>query len=105
MGEVITSLVIEKKPALYETWWAQLVYLVVFLGMLFILYRFSVNRFRLRNELKYARIEKEKSEELTQTKLRYFTNISHELLTPLTIMSCLIDDLELTHKGNSGNTM
>lgn len=98
-SEVITSLVIEKKPALYETWWAQLVYLVVFLGMLFILYRFSVNRFRLRNELKYARIEKEKSEELTQTKLRYFTNISHELLTPLTIMSCLIDDLELTHKG------
>lgn len=98
-SEVITSLEIEKKPALYEIWWAQLVYILVFLGLLFGLYRFSVNRFRLRNELKFARIDKEKSEELTQTKLRYFTNISHELLTPLTIMSCLIDDLEQTHKG------
>lgn len=98
-SDVYTALEIEKKPALYETWWAQLLYLLVFLALLFGLYRFSVNRFRLRNELKYARIDKEKSEELTQTKLRYFTNISHELLTPLTIMSCLIDDLEQTHKG------
>ena len=33
-------------------------------------------------------------EELTQIKLNYFTNISHELLTPLTIISCVADDLE-----------
>ena len=31
-----------------------------------------------------------------QTKLRYFTNISHDLLTPLTIITCLVDDAELT---------
>lgn len=98
-SDVVTSLEVVKKPALYETWWAKLLYLIVVLVVLFVVYRFSVNRFRLRNELKYARIEKEKSEELTQTKLRYFTNISHELLTPLTIISCLIDDLEETHKG------
>lgn len=98
-SDVVTTLEIVKKPAFYETWWAQLIYLAVALCLLLIFYRFSLNRFRLRNELKFARIDKEKSEELTQTKLRYFTNISHELLTPLTIISCLIDDLELTYKG------
>lgn len=95
----ITTLVLVKKPAFYETWWATLFYLILlgFLGYSF--YRYSINRIRLRQELNIARIEKDKSEELTQTKLRYFTNISHELLTPLTIISCLIDDLERSFKG------
>ncbi|KAA6318381.1 Sensor histidine kinase TodS, partial [termite gut metagenome] len=46
-----------------------------------------------------AQIEKDKSEELTHIKLRYFTNISHDFLTPLTIIACLIDDAENTFKG------
>ena len=33
-------------------------------------------------------------EELARTKLNYFTNISHELLTPLTVISCVTDHLE-----------
>lgn len=95
----ITTLHIIKKPAFYETWWASLIYVVLIAFLSFSFYRYSVNRIRLRQELKIARIEKDKSEELTQTKLRYFTNISHELLTPLTIISCLIDDLETSFKG------
>lgn len=54
---------------------------------------------QLRHELSVAQIEKEKSEELVQVKLRYFTNISHDLLTPLTIVTCLIDDAEITYKN------
>ena len=54
-------------------------------------------RLQLRHELKIAQIDREKSEELVQTKLRYFTNISHDLLTPLTIITCLIDDAEMTN--------
>ena len=54
-------------------------------------------RIQLRHELRIAQIDKEKSEELVQTKLRYFTNISHDLLTPLTIITCLIDDAEMTN--------
>lgn len=95
----ITTLQLIKKPAFYETWWATLFYMVLIGFLVLSFYRYSVNRFRLRQELKIARIEKDKSEELTQTKLRYFTNISHELLTPLTIISCLIDDLETSFKG------
>jgi len=97
-SNVITTMEIVKKPAFYQTWWAKLIYLLIAFFLLKGFYQFSINRLRLRDELKIARIDKEKSEELTQTKLRYFTNISHELLTPLTIISCLIDDLELSYK-------
>lgn len=94
----VTQLKIEKLPAFYETWWAYLIYSLLALVCLYWALRIVQNRLKLRNELKIAQIEKEKSEELTQTKLRYFTNISHDFLTPLTIISCVIDDLETSSK-------
>jgi len=90
----ITTFKIYKHPAFYETWWAYLIYLLLLFSGIYITFRIIRNRINLQHKLKIAQIEKEKSEDLTQTKLRYFTNISHDLLTPLTIVSCLIDDIE-----------
>ncbi|MDL2208194.1 response regulator, partial [Parabacteroides sp. OttesenSCG-928-O15] len=95
----ITQLSIYKRPAFYETNWAYAFYLSCLLLGLYLIVRWQRNRTRLQNELRFAQIEKEKSEELTQLKLRYFTNISHDFLTPLTILSCLIDDAEITSNG------
>ena len=95
---VISSLSIYKRPAFYESWWAYMCYFICFVISVYLFYRWINNRIKLKNELRIAQIEKEKSEELTQTKLRYFTNITHDFLTPLTILSCLIDDAEITHK-------
>jgi signal transduction histidine kinase/ligand-binding sensor domain-containing protein/CheY-like chemotaxis protein/AraC-like DNA-binding protein len=94
----IAGIRIHKRPACYETWWAYLIYFTLLLLLARFIYTIVKNRIRLRNNLKIAQIEKEKSEELTQMKLRYFTNISHDFLTPLTIISCLIDDAEITYK-------
>ena len=90
---------IERKPAFYETWWAYVIYVFLCGILAYCCYRWAVYRVRLRNELKIIQIEKEKSEELTQAKLRYFTNISHDFLTPITIISCLIDDMVMTYKN------
>lgn len=92
---------IYKRPAFYETTLAFVLYLILLIAGIYLTYRIVTNRIKLRNELRIAQIEKEKSEELTQAKLRYFTNISHDFLTPLTIISCLIDDIEVTYKDKS----
>lgn len=98
-SNTITTLKIYKKPAVYETWWAYSLYLLVIIIFVYFSYVRAKNRIKLRNDLKIAQIEKIKSDELTQTKLKYFTNISHDFLTPLTILSCLIDDAEMTYKS------
>lgn len=95
----LTRLTIYKRPAIYETWWAFLIYIVLAFFLIRLLYVSGRNRLKLKNDLKIAQIEREKSEELTQTKLRYFTNITHDFLTPLTILSCLVDDAEITYQG------
>lgn len=87
-----TLLTIEVEPAPYETWWAYTLYFIVLVLILYFTYRNVSNRIVLKRDILISRIEKQKSEELTQIKLRYFTNVSHELLTPLTIISCLIED-------------
>lgn len=94
----IAKLKIYKQAAFYESDQAYAIYVSLFLILAYISFRTIKNRIKLRNELKIAQIRKDKAEELAQTKLRYFTNISHDFLTPLTIISCLIDDVETTHK-------
>ena len=93
----IAEVQVFKQPAFYETLWAYLFYIVFTLLCLYLFYHRMKRRIQLRHELRIAQIDKEKSEELVQTKLRYFTNISHDLLTPLTIITCLIDDAEMTN--------
>ena len=93
----IAEVQVFKQPAFYETLWAYLFYIVFILLCLYLFYHRMKRRIQLRHELRIAQIDKEKSEELVQTKLRYFTNISHDLLTPLTIITCLIDDAEMTN--------
>ncbi len=100
-SDQVTELLIYKRPAYYETNGAYLLYVSCFLLAMFLVFRWTRNRIKLKNELRIAQIEKDKSEELTQVKLRYFTNITHDFLTPLTIVSCLIDDAEITSRGGN----
>ena len=53
------------------------------------------NRMLLRNQLQLREMEKAKAEELNHAKLQFFTNITHELLTPLTIISATVDELKM----------
>lgn len=95
----IAEIQVFKQPAFYETWWAYVFYIAFVVLCLYLFYRRMKKRMQLRHELRIAQIDREKSEELVQTKLRYFTNISHDLLTPLTIITCLIDDAEMTNSS------
>ncbi|TJZ62178.1 response regulator [Sphingobacterium olei] len=99
-NSAITEITIKKKPAFYESNLAYLVYTLIVVTLIYYIVSFAMNRLKLRSDLRIAQIEKEKANELVQTKLSYFTNISHDLLTPLTIISCLIDDIQITTKKN-----
>lgn len=87
------QLIVSRLPAWYETWYAYLLYAFFTIFLIFLLFRAFTKRMARKNNLKLQ-------EELTQVKLNYFTNVSHELLTPLTIISCVADDLEENKDGS-----
>ena len=90
----IRELTVVVLPPFWATWWAYLIYMAIALIIGFYLYRAAKNRILLRNELRLRNMEKAKAEELNHAKLQFFTNITHELLTPLTIISATVDELK-----------
>jgi signal transduction histidine kinase/ligand-binding sensor domain-containing protein/AraC-like DNA-binding protein len=86
-----TSLAIKVR---YQFWTHPLMYILyglLFLsviGIMFIQYR---NRLRIRSQLDNMQIEKEQIEQQNASKLKFYINISHELLTPI---SLIIDPLK-----------
>ncbi|MBN9384585.1 MAG: response regulator [Chitinophagaceae bacterium] len=73
-------------PPWYRSWWAYLIYGLVLLGAGYLYLRYTRQRERLRYEIKLAHLENEKDKELNEKKLSFFTNISHEFRTPLTLI-------------------
>ena len=51
------------------------------------------DRLKSREAVRISRIEKQKAEELNHLKLHFFTNVTHELMTPLSIIMASIDSL------------
>lgn len=70
----------------YATIWAYLFYSLCLIGLMILFVRFQTRQAALKSSLEYERKEKERIEELNQIKLRFFTNISHEFRTPLTLI-------------------
>jgi signal transduction histidine kinase len=80
-------------PPWYKTWWAYLCYLAT-IGMAvyyYILYR--ANQSKLKYDIKVAQLSAEKDKELNERKLSFFTNISHEFRTPLTLIINPVKDM------------
>lgn len=76
----------------FATFWAYLCYLLIVSGILYGFWRIRRARHLLAVSLENEKIEKERIEEVNKMKLRFFTNISHEFRTPLTL---IIGQIEL----------
>ena len=94
----VASLKIHVASPLYATWWAYLLYICSIGTILIIVLRYKIRQQHLAFSLKNERFEKQKMEQLNQEKLVFFTNVSHEFRTPLTLIISHID-LLLSEQG------
>lgn len=85
------SLSIIVNPPFYKTKIAYLLYILSASVLILTLFNFHVSKMKLKTSLEYEKREKLQIEELNQFKLRFFTNVSHEFRTPLTIINSQID--------------
>ena len=70
----------------YFTLWAKTMYLLSFILIFYLLTRISIIQIKRKRKLEFNRLEKEKEKEINKVKLEFFTNISHELRSPLTLI-------------------
>jgi signal transduction histidine kinase/ligand-binding sensor domain-containing protein/DNA-binding response OmpR family regulator len=90
-SEAALSVVIQ--PPFWKTNIAFALYVLLLLGILFIARRLIQQREKLKFALEHERHEIQRVQELDMMKVKFFTNVSHEFRTPLTLILTPIERL------------
>ncbi|MFI0430985.1 two-component regulator propeller domain-containing protein [Mariniflexile sp. HMF6888] len=80
-------------PLLWKTWWAILIYIILLSTFVFFLIRIRLERIKIKNQLLMERLSREREHKLNKSKTQFFTNISHEFRTPLSLISMPLENL------------
>lgn len=85
------KLEIKIRPPFYLSIWAYLLYAIFLVSVLFIYRKVTIDHEKEKAALSYEKIEKQKIKELNQQRLNFYTYISHEFKTPLSIIISSVD--------------
>ncbi|MCF8320375.1 MAG: response regulator [Flavobacterium sp.] len=96
-----TTLEIVVKPAPWKSWWAICIYLMLIWASLYGFVWIVKSKEKLRQELLLEYRENERSKKDNNAKLQFFTNISHEFRTPLTLILGPLQQILLNYNGTN----
>ena len=85
----------------YKTTWAYLLYIALLGLALWAAFLFQKRRYQLKARLEAERVEAQRLKELDQFKSRFFTNITHEFRTPLTVILGMAETLRAGQNGQT----
>ncbi|GAA4453539.1 hybrid sensor histidine kinase/response regulator transcription factor [Nibrella saemangeumensis] len=90
----VKTLRITIRPPWWATWWAYLGYALLAVGALYGFIRYRLQQTRLQQEALFQRREAEQLRAVDELKTRFFSNITHEFRTPLSLILAPAETLE-----------
>ncbi|WP_262248972.1 hybrid sensor histidine kinase/response regulator transcription factor [Parapedobacter soli] len=83
-------------PPFWLSGWAYFLYLVVVGGIVAVVLRYYFLALNEKNKRKLEQVNSNKERELYHAKIEFFTNVAHEIRTPLTLIKMPLDKLLAT---------
>ena len=93
----VRTLKIRILPPFYLSVWAYIIYVILILGALFATIFYFRKRAVEKHQRAMEKFEQEKERELYTSKIEFFTNVAHEIRTPLTLIKSPLESV-LTEK-------
>ncbi|WP_207531854.1 hybrid sensor histidine kinase/response regulator transcription factor [Desertivirga arenae] len=100
-NENITQLKIIITPPFWASKIAYLLYLIIALALGYLLIREYNQRANRRNRERLKELESQKEKELYHAKIEFFTYVTHEIRTPLTLIKAPLEDVLDQVKGSA----
>ncbi|QOD61820.1 response regulator [Polaribacter haliotis] len=94
------KLTITKAKPWWTSYWAFFAYILIFASIIYFIVTEINSRVQIKQELKIEKIKHEQDSELHEQKLAFFTNISHDLRTPLTLIIGPIEEIIENNQGD-----
>ena len=88
------SFVIEILNPWYFRWWSIALLILSLLTITYAIFKYLVGFEKLNQKLKFEQLDKERVHDMNQAKLRFFTNISHDFKTPLSLIMGPLEKIE-----------
>ncbi|HEY6914334.1 MAG TPA: two-component regulator propeller domain-containing protein, partial [Paludibacter sp.] len=85
-GDEVSTLYFDVKPSPFFSVWAYIIYSMILTYIIYFIWRYFTNKKIFENRLEMEQIKEQNMRKLTQARINFFTNISHDLKTPLTLV-------------------
>ncbi|MCK0160530.1 hybrid sensor histidine kinase/response regulator transcription factor [Allomuricauda sp. F6463D] len=94
----IKTLQVSILPPWYQTWWSYLLFIILVAGICVGIVVYFTQHEKLKQRLKFEKLDRQRQQTINQGKFRYFTNLSHEFRTPLTLISGPLEHILIQNK-------
>ena len=85
-GDNVTAMEWTIHPSPFLSWWAKLLYALLLSAIVYFIWKYFTNKKIYQRELELEKLKEQNMQELTRARINFFTNISHDLKTPLTLI-------------------
>ncbi|GGF74968.1 hybrid sensor histidine kinase/response regulator transcription factor [Wenyingzhuangia marina] len=92
-GNDYTSVNVVVLKPFWLKWWAFVIYALIFMFLFYLFRKYTIAWERMKANLEFEKLTHEKDKELYNLKQQFFTNISHEIRTPVTLILSSINRL------------
>jgi len=97
-NEAATSLSLVVSPPWWATPWAYMLYTILALLLLTSFFLYQRRRWQLQSDLRLEQEKAKRLKEVDQLKSRFYTNITHEFRTPLTVIKGISNQIDSQEK-------
>jgi signal transduction histidine kinase/CheY-like chemotaxis protein len=92
-SDMVKEIAIHIHPPFWRTWWAYLLYVLIAVVLLRTYFVFRERRIKAEQSLAFEKREALRLKEVDELKDRFFSNITHEFRTPLTLIISPLEKL------------